>query len=86
VGDPCRLRPLAVLIAALLAFYINWRTLARSELARTEGPELFDMAWKNVSAEDNGGAIGVLDDDVDAIGNMGENGITDEDTAEEAGR
>jgi hypothetical protein len=111
------LGPLAVLIAALLAFYINWRTLkqrttadrttleqkreadaqalqqkteadsraewwrrtqwaldraldedegtkalglatldvlARSELARKEELELFDIAWKNVSGDENG--------------------------------
>lgn len=102
------LGPLAVLVAALLAFYINWRTLkqrrtadsealeqkseadsrsewwrraqwaldraldddketkalglatldvlARSDLARKEELELFDIAWKSVSPPDTNGA------------------------------
>lgn len=117
------LGPLAVLIAALLAFYINWRTLkqrttadkttleqkreadaqalrqkteadsraewwrrtqwaldraldedegtkalglatldvlARSELARKEELELFDIAWKNVSGDENGEPDGAV--------------------------
>lgn len=130
------LGPLAVLIAALLAFYINWRTLkqrttadkttleqkreadaralqqkteadsraewwrrtqwaldraldadegtkalglatldvlARSELARKEELELFDIAWKNVSGDDNGEGNG------DAVDSDGEEpGGTDE--------
>ncbi|MFC0484556.1 hypothetical protein [Pseudarthrobacter scleromae] len=148
------LGPLSVLIAALLAFYINWRTLkqrtaadataleqkreadahallqkteadsraewwrrtqwaldraldqdegtkalglatlevlARSELARTEELELFDIAWKSVWGDEN------ADDDgqgtetdqetafVDAGGNIGENGTTGEDTTKEVG-
>lgn len=144
------LGPLAVLIAALLAFYINWRTLkqrtaadktaleqkreadaqallqkteadsraewwrrtqwaldraldgdegtkalglatlevlARSELARNEELELFDMAWKSVAGDDAGDE-GDADDGlafVDAAANMGENGITDEGNTKEAG-
>lgn len=142
------LGPLAVLVAALLAFYINWRTLAqrtsadrtaldqkrqadeqalkqkteadsraewwrrtqwaldraldddegtkalglatldvlaRSELARTEELELFDMAWKNVSGDD-GGVNGMAGDAVDPNDNMGDNRTTDEDENKEAGR
>jgi hypothetical protein len=149
------LGPLAVLIAALLAFYINWRTLkqrtaadataldqkraadtqallqkteadsraewwrrtqwaldraldpdegtkalglatlevlARSELARTEELELFDIAWKSVWGDENGDdgqGVGSAADDggpfVDVDGNIGENGMTDEDTAKEVG-
>ncbi|TPV53137.1 hypothetical protein FJ661_00625 [Pseudarthrobacter phenanthrenivorans] len=154
------LGPLAVLIAALLAFYINWRTLkqrttadktaldqkreadaqallqkteadsraewwrrtqwaldraldpdegtkalglatldvlARSELARTEELELFDIAWKSVAGDENGDDL-TADEDlapdedpaadlpfVDAGGDIGENGITDEGTTKEAG-
>jgi hypothetical protein len=146
------LGPLAVLIAALLAFYINWRTLkqrtaadqtaldqkreadadalrqkteadsraewwrrtqwaldraldpdegtkalglatlevlARSELARTEELELFDIAWKSVSGDENGDdeeagtAPGRETAFVDDGGNLGENGTTDEDNARE---
>ncbi|WP_235008907.1 hypothetical protein [Arthrobacter sp. SLBN-122] len=63
--------------------------LARSELARTEELELFDIAWKSVSGDENG------DDEeagtppgqetafVDDGGNLGENGTTDEDIARE---
>lgn len=141
------LGPLAVLIAALLAFYINWRTLkqrtaadataleqrraadaqallqkteadsraewwrrtqwaldraldqdegtkalglatlevlARSELARTEELELFDIAWKSVWGDENGDDDGQdLDSGqevplVDSGGNIGENGTTNE--------
>jgi hypothetical protein len=152
------LGPLAVLIAALLAFYINWRTLkqrtaadktaleqkreadadalrqkteadsraewwrrtqwaldraldpdegtkalglatlevlARSELARTEELELFDIAWKSVSGDENGeenGDDGHLDAGsghelafVDDRGNLGENGTTDDDSTKEVG-
>jgi hypothetical protein len=148
------LGPLAVLIAALLAFYINWRTLkqrttadktaldqkreadaralmqkteadsraewwrrtqwaldraldqdegtkalglatlevlARSELARTEELELFDIAWKSVSGDENGDDLGEEGNTgaempfMDAGRNMGENGTTDEDTTKEAG-
>lgn len=147
------LGPLAVLIAALLAFYINWRTLkqrtaadktaldqkreadaqallqkteadsrsewwrrtqwaldraldqdegtkalglatlevlARSELARNEELELFDIAWKSVSGDENGdvgeeGNSGQEMPFVDADGNIGENGMTDEDRTKEAG-
>lgn len=133
------LGPLAVLIAALLAFYINWRTLkqrttadrtaleqkteadsraewwrrtqwaldraldgdegtkalglatlevlARSELARTEELELFDIAWQSVSGEDNGdgydqeGWPAFMDGDA----NLGENGTTDENNTREVG-
>ncbi|MFD2362579.1 MULTISPECIES: hypothetical protein [unclassified Arthrobacter] len=133
------LGPLAVLIAALLAFYINWRTLkqrttadrtaleqkteadsraewwrrtqwaldraldgdegtkalglatlevlARSELARTEELELFDIAWQSVSGEDNGdgydqeGGPAFMDGDA----NLGENGTTDENNTREVG-
>lgn len=154
------LGPLAVLIAALLAFYINWRTLkqrttadktaldqkreadaqallqkteadsraewwrrtqwaldraldpdegtkalglatlevlARSELARTEELELFDIAWKSVAGDDNGDGLaedGDLAPDgdpgldvpfVDARDDIGENGTTEEGTTKEAG-
>ncbi|MDP9986627.1 hypothetical protein J2S98_001784 [Arthrobacter oryzae] len=152
------LGPLAVLIAALLAFYINWRTLkqrtaadktaldqkreadanalqqkteadsraewwrrtqwaldraldpdegtkalglatlevlARSELARTEELELFDIAWKSVSGDENGeenGDDGQVDAGpgqelafVDDDGNLGENGTTDDDSTKEVG-
>jgi hypothetical protein len=148
------LGPLAVLIAALLAFYINWRTLkqrtaadktaldqkreadaralmqkteadsraewwrrtqwaldraldpdegtkalglatldvlARSELARTEELELFDIAWKSVSGEENGDDLGEEGNtgqelpSVDGGRNMGENGTTDQETTKEAG-
>ncbi len=141
------LGPLAVLIAALLAFYINWRTLkqrtaadataleqkraadaqallqkteadsraewwrrtqwaldraldqdegtkalglatlevlARSELARTEELELFDIAWKSVWGDENGDDDGQDVDSgqeepfVDSGGNIGENGTTNE--------
>ena len=144
------LGPLAVLIAALLAFYINWRTLkqrttadrkaleqkreadaraleqkteadsraewwrrtqwaldraldgdegtkalglatlevlARSELARTEELELFDIAWQSVAGEENGdgfdqeGAPAFMDGDA----NLGENGTTDENNTREVG-
>lgn len=145
------LGPLAVLIAALLAFYINWHTLkqrtaadktsldqkreadvqalrqkteadsraewwrrtqwaldraldedegtralglatlnvlARSELAREEELELFDIAWKNVSGDDNGPAD---DSDqeippVDSDDHLGDNGTTDEDKTKEVGQ
>lgn len=149
------LGPLAVLVAALLAFYINWRTLkqrtaadktaldqkreadaqalqqkteadsraewwrrtqwaldraldedegtkalglatlevlARSDLARTEELELFDIAWKNVSGDDNGDENGPedrLDREfmfVDSGGIISENGTTDEDKIKEAGQ
>jgi hypothetical protein len=149
------LGPLAVLVAALLAFYINWRTLkqrtaadktaldqkreadaqalqqkteadsraewwrrtqwaldraldedegtkalglatlevlARSDLARTEELELFDIAWKNVSGDDNGDENGQedrLDREfmfVDSDGNISENGTTDEDRIKEVGQ
>jgi hypothetical protein len=148
------LGPLAVLIAALLAFYINWRTLkqrtaadktaldqkrqadanalrqkteadsraewwrrtqwaldraldpdegtkalglatlevlARSELARNEELELFDIAWKSVSGEENGDEAesdagpGQEMTFVDGSGNLGENGTTDEDSTKEVG-
>lgn len=148
------LGPLAVLIAALLAFYINWRTLkqrtaadktaleqkrvadakalqqkteadsraewwrrtqwaldraldpdegtkalglatlevlARSELARTEELELFDIAWKSVAGDENGEEVeseiepGREMAFVDDGGNIGENGLTDEDSAKEVG-
>jgi hypothetical protein len=148
------LGPLAVLIAALLAFYINWRTLkqrtaadktaldqkrqadanalqqkteadsraewwrrtqwaldraldpdegtkalglatlevlARSELARNEELELFDIAWKSVSGEENGdeaeseAGAGQEMTFVDGSGNLGENGTTDEDSTKEVG-
>ncbi|NUP59074.1 MAG: hypothetical protein HOQ06_06310 [Pseudarthrobacter sp.] len=130
------LGPLAVLIAALLAFYINWRTLkqrtaadrtaleqkteadsraewwrrtqwaldraldgdegtkalglatlevlARSELARNEELELFDIAWQSVVGEDNGNGLepeGEGDGQpafVDGNANLGENGTTDD--------
>jgi hypothetical protein len=150
------LGPLAVLIAALLAFYINWRTLkqrtaadataleqkraadtqallqkteadsraewwrrtqwaldraldqdegtkalglatlevlARSELARTEELELFDIAWISVGGDENGDGNGQDSGSgsehegpfVDVDGNIGENGTTDEDKTKEAG-
>ncbi|MEW1919980.1 hypothetical protein [Pseudarthrobacter oxydans] len=148
------LGPLAVLIAALLAFYINWRTLkqrtaadataleqkreadahallqkteadsreewwrrtqwaldraldqdegtkalglatlevlARSELARNEELELFDIAWKSVWGDENADDDGLgteADPEtgfVDAGGNIGENGTTGEDTTKEVG-
>ncbi|KNH16592.1 hypothetical protein ACU18_13175 [Arthrobacter sp. ZBG10] len=144
------LGPLAVLVAALLAFYINWRTLkqrtaadrtaleqkreadaqalrqkteadsraewwrrtqwaldraldddqgtkalglatldvlARSELAREEELELFDIAWKNVAGEENGEADGGTPGipRVDVEDNMGENGTTDIGRTKEAG-
>lgn len=148
------LGPLAVLVAALLAFYINWRTLkqrtvadetaleqkraadaqallqkteadsraewwrrtqwaldraldqdegtkalglatlevlARSELARTEELELFDIAWKSVWGDDNGdddvqdGGSAQVMPFVDADGNISENGTTDEATIKEVG-
>ena len=148
------LGPLAVLIAALLAFYINWRTLkqrtaadktaldqkrradanalqqkteadsraewwrrtqwaldraldpdegtkalglatlevlARSELARNEELELFDIAWKSVSGEENGdeaesdAGAGQEMTFVDGSGKLGENGTTDEDSTKEVG-
>ncbi len=148
------LGPLAVLIAALLAFYINWRTLkqrtsadataleqkraadtqallqkteadsraewwrrtqwaldraldqdegtkalglatlevlARSELARTEELELFDIAWQSVGGDENGDDNGQGADAaqempfVDVDGNIGENGTTNEDKTKEAG-
>ncbi len=150
------LGPLAVLVAALLAFYINWRTLkqrtaadataleqkraadtqallqkteadsraewwrrtqwaldraldqdegtkalglatlevlARSELARTEELELFDIAWISVGGDENGDGNGNDADSgsghegpfVDVDGNIGENGTTDEDKTKEAG-
>ncbi|MDE8586550.1 MULTISPECIES: hypothetical protein [Micrococcaceae] len=152
------LGPLAVLIAALLAFYINWRTLkqrtaadktaleqkreadanalqqktesdsraewwrrtqwaldraldpdegtkalglatlevlARSELARNEELELFDIAWKSVSGDENGddngdeaeadAGSGQEPAFVDGRGNLGENGTTDEDSTKEVG-
>lgn len=148
------LGPLAVLIAALLAFYINWRTLkqrtaadktaldqkreadaralmqkteadsraewwrrtqwaldraldgdegtkalglatlevlARSELARTEELELFDIAWKSVSGDENGEDLGEEGNGgqempfVDDGRIMGENGTTDDGTTKEAG-
>jgi hypothetical protein len=152
------LGPLAVLIAALLAFYINWRTLkqrtaadktaldqkreadadalrqkaeadsraewwrrtqwaldraldpdegtkalglatlevlARSELARTEELELFDIAWKSVSGDENGeengddagvdAAFGQEPAFVDDRDNLGENGMTDDDSTKEVG-
>lgn len=137
------LGPLAVLIAALLAFYINWRTLkqrtaadktaleqkteadsraewwrrtqwaldraldpdegtkalglatlevlARSELARTEELELFDIAWQSVSGDENGddaepgGYAGQEPAFVDDGGNLGENGTTDDDSIKEVG-
>jgi hypothetical protein len=149
------LGPLAVLVAALLAFYINWRTLkqrtladktaldqkreadaqalrqkteadsraewwrrtqwaldraldqdegtkalglatldvlARSELARQEELELFDIAWKNVAGDENGDENGHEDRSgqeflsVDSADNIGENGTTDEDKAKEVGQ
>jgi hypothetical protein len=149
------LGPLAVLIAALLAFYINWRTLkqrtaadktaleqkreadvralmqkteadsraewwrrtqwaldraldgdegtkalglatlevlARSELARDEELELFDIAWKSVAGDDEGvdgdtrdGAAGDSAALVDAGADLGENGVTLEGNSKEAG-
>ncbi|MFF1879947.1 hypothetical protein ACFVVC_00580 [Pseudarthrobacter sp. NPDC058196] len=148
------LGPLAVLIAALLAFYINWRTLkqrtaadktsleqkreadanalqqktaadsrsewwrrtqwaldraldpdegtkalglatlevlARSELARTEELELFDIAWKSVSGEENGEDTETDTDSwekaagVDGHAILSENETKDEETAEEVG-
>ncbi|WP_240721368.1 hypothetical protein [Pseudarthrobacter sp. NamE5] len=148
------LGPLAVLIAALLAFYINWRTLkqrtsadktaldqkreadaqalrqkteadsraewwrrtqwaldraldadegtkalglatlevlARSELARDEELELFDIAWKSVAGDENGDDAGRDVDAehevpfLDADGNIGENGTTDADKTREVG-
>ena len=141
------LGPLAVLTAALLAFYINWRTLkqrtaadktaldqkreadalalqqktesdsraewwrrtqwaldraldgdegtkalglatlevlARSELARNEELELFDIAWQSVAGDDNGddaepdGGRAGQEALVDGTANLGENGMTDE--------
>ena len=148
------LGPLAVLIAALLAFYINWRTLkqrtaadktaleqkreadanalqqkteadsraewwrrtqwaldraldpdegtkalglatlevlARSELARNEELELFDIAWKSVSGDENGdeaeadAGSGQEPAFVDDRHDLGENGVTDEDSTKEVG-
>lgn len=148
------LGPLAVLIAALLAFYINWHTLkqrtaadmtaldqkreadaqalrqkseadsraewwrrtqwaldraldedegtkalglatldvlARSELAREEELELFDIAWKNVSGDESGDESGEGDDSrhevapVDSDDRLGDNGTTDEDKTKEVG-
>ena len=149
------LGPLAVLIAALLAFYINWRTLrqrtaadrtaldqkreadaqalkqkteadsraewwrrtqwaldraldadegtkalglatlavlARSDLALTEELELFDIAWKNVSGDDNPDENRMEEPSdrerlsVDSGANIGENGTTDEDRIKEVGQ
>jgi hypothetical protein len=148
------LGPLAVLIAALLAFYINWRTLkqrtaadktaldqkreadanalqqktgadsraewwrrtqwaldraldpdegtkalglatlevlARSELARREELELFDIAWKSVGGEENGDELepgtdpGQESGFVDDGGKLGENGTTENDSTKEVG-
>lgn len=148
------LGPLAVLIAALLAFYINWRTLkqrtaadktaldqkreadanalqqkteadsrsewwrrtqwaldraldpdegtkalglatlevlARSELARTEELELFDIAWKSVGGDENGDEAesdmdpGQESAFVDDGGKLGENGTTENDSTKEVG-
>jgi len=148
------LGPLAVLIAALLAFYINWRTLkqrtsadkttltqkreadaqalrqkteadsraewwrrtqwaldraldddegtkalglatldvlARSELARKEELELFDIAWKNVSGDENEDENGQDGSEkripaVDSADDMGDNKRTEEDKTEEVGQ
>lgn len=149
------LGPLAVLIAALLAFYINWHTLkqrtaadktaldqkreadaqalrqkseadsraewwrrtqwaldraldedegtkalglatlnvlARSELAREEELELFDIAWKNVSGDENGDENGQESNlgqeipPVDSADRLGDNGTTDEDKTKEVGQ
>jgi hypothetical protein len=145
------LGPLAVLIAALLAFYINWRTLkqrtaadktaldqkreadvqalrqkteadsraewwrrtqwaldraldddegtkalglatlevlARSELAREEELELFDIAWKNVSGDENGEDYDSAPDlpSVDSDGDMGDNEMTGKHKTEEVGQ
>lgn len=145
---------MAVLIAALLAFYINWRTLkqrtaadktsleqkreadanalqqkteadsraewwrrtqwaldraldpdegtkalglatlevlARSDLARTEELELFDIAWKSVSGDENGDDVETDTDSgqemavVDGHAILGENGTTDQDSTKEVG-
>jgi hypothetical protein len=65
--------------------------LARSELARTEELELFDIAWKSVWGDENGdedapdGGSGQVMPFMDAAGNIGENGTTDEDTTKEVG-
>ncbi|WAJ34797.1 hypothetical protein OUO20_07900 [Arthrobacter sp. FX8] len=63
--------------------------LARSELARTEELELFDIAWKSVSGDENGddadAGPGQESAVVDGPDNLGENGMTDEDSAKEAG-
>ncbi|MCU1517524.1 MAG: hypothetical protein JWQ75_2245 [Pseudarthrobacter sp.] len=149
------LGPLAVLTAALLAFYINWRTLkqrtaadktaleqkreadaqalrqkteadsraewwrrtqwaldraldedegtkalglatldvlARSDLARAEELELFDIAWKNVSGDENGyddepgGHLGQEPRFVDADDNIRDNGTTEEAAVKEVGQ
>lgn len=65
--------------------------LARSELARTEELELFDIAWKSVSGDENGEDAGPGSGSgqepgvVDDRRNLGENGTTDEDSTKEVG-
>ena len=65
--------------------------LARSELAREEELELFDIAWKNVSGDENGDESGQEEDSgqviapVDSDEHLGDNGTTDEDKSKEVG-
>jgi hypothetical protein len=63
--------------------------LARSELARTEELELFDIAWKSVSGEENGEDAETDTDSweesagVDGHAILGENETKDAENAEE---
>lgn len=65
--------------------------LARSGLARTEELELFDIAWKSVSGEENGEDTetdtGPWEEaaGVDGRAILGENETKDEENAEEVG-
>jgi hypothetical protein len=60
-------------------------------LARTEELELFDIAWKSVSGDENGDdaapepGSGQEAAFVDDRHNLGENGTTDEDSSKEVG-
>jgi len=65
--------------------------LARSELARKEELELFDIAWKNVSGDENGVENGQDSSDkgilaVDAADDLGDNKRTEENETEEVGQ
>ena len=61
--------------------------LARSELAREEELELFDIAWKNVSGDENGSEDGSGQEiaPVDSDDHLGDNGTTDKDKTKEVG-